>query len=254
MQPLPQLLCLPPAGAGPSLFHPWTLRHRDRIDVRPIPLPGRETRITEPLPASLEAMADQLAAQLAPALAPRYALFGYSMGAVLGYEMARRWAGAGLQTPEMIFILACNPPDRLAETREPLHTLESGAFWQAIMDLGGTPKELLDLPEALALFEPIVRNDFRICETYQHLAGGFRLGCPAHVFIADRDSMVDAETAALWQDFVAGDVVLHPLPGNHMLERRAFAALLDRLLTLWPAPLQGSTAASGAVRTIETSQ
>jgi surfactin synthase thioesterase subunit len=250
MQALPQLLCLPPAGAGPSLFHPWTLRHQGRIDIRPIPLPGRETRITEPLPASIDSLADELAAQLAPALAPRYALFGYSMGAVLGYEMAQRWVRAGLPAPEMLFILACSPPDRLLEGREPLHTLESGAFWQAIMELGGTPKEILELPEALALFEPIVRSDFRICETYEHRAGGPRLDCPAHVFIADRDSMVDAETAALWRDFVAGDVVMHPLPGNHMLERHAFSALLDRLLTLWPAPSRGGAPASRAMHTI----
>jgi surfactin synthase thioesterase subunit len=236
MQALPQLLCLPPAGTGPSLYYPWTLRHRDRVDIHPVSLPGRETRIGEPLPGSLDELADQLADQLAPRLARRYALFGYSMGAVLAYEVARRWARRGLPAPEMIFILGCNPPDRLLEGSEPLHTLESTAFWQAITDLGGTPREILETPEALTLFEPIVRNDFRICETYRHRPDGTRLDCAAHAFVADRDTLVDAETALGWRAFVGGAFTLHALQGNHMLERDAFASLLDTLVAIWLDP------------------
>lgn len=240
---LPQLLCLPPAGAGPSLYYPWTLGHRDRLDVYPVPLPGRETRIAEPLPRSLDELADKLADQLAPRLARPYALFGYSMGAVLAYELGRRWLRQGLPAPEAFFILACNPPDRLLAGRTPIHPLESSAFWEAIMDLGGTPKEILDSAEAKALFEPILRNDFRMCETYRHRQDGKRLDCPTHVFVADRDTMADAATATAWREFVGGDFVMHSLQGNHMLEKAAFGALLDTLLTLWPnAPHGGLTA------------
>lgn len=236
MQALPQLLCLPPAGSGPSLYYPWTQRHRGRLEVVPVPLPGRETRIAEQPPRSLDELADLLAVELAPRLGRRYALFGYSMGAALGYEVARRWAQRGLPAPEMVFILGCNPPDRLADGREPFHTLEAGAFWKAIADLGGTPEELLQSAEALALFEPVLRNDFRMCETFEHRPCATPLGCSAHAFIAEQDSMVDPETAAGWQGLFRGGCVMHSLPGNHMLERGAFIGLLDRLLTLWPDP------------------
>lgn len=238
---LPQLLCLPPAGAGPSLYYPWTLKHRGRLDIHPVPLPGRESRIAEPLPHSLDDLADHLADQLAPRSAHPYALFGYSMGAVLAYELGRRLLRRGLPAPEAFFVLACNPPDRLLGGREPIHALASGAFWQAILDLGGTPKEIADSAEAKALFEPILRNDFRICETYRHRPDGGRLECPTHVFIADGDTMADEATATAWRDVVGGDFTLHSLQGNHMLERSAFVALLDRLLTLWP-DAAGSTA------------
>lgn len=231
---LPRLLCLPPAGTGPSLYYPWTLRHRDRLDIHPVSLPAREARIAEPPPRDLDELAGRLATELAPRARGRYALFGYSMGAVLAYEMARRWTRAGLPAPEVLFILGCNPPDRLLEKRQPLHVLESGPFWRAISDLGGTPREILDNPEALALFEPVVRNDFRICETYECPPGAARLPCPAHVFVADGDSLVDAETAAGWRDFVAGGVTMHGLEGRHMLDRPALSAFLDTLLTLWP--------------------
>lgn len=229
----PQLLCLPPAGTGPSLYHPWKIRHNDRIETIAVSLPGREARISEPLPTSLETLADRLAGDLEPRTKRRYAMFGYSMGALLAYEIVRRWTRAGLPGPEVFFILACNPPDRVLDNREQFHPLESDAFWKEIARLGGTPKELLDMPEALVLFEPMVRNDFRICETYQHRPGT-PLDCPAHVFIAEGDSLVDKQTAAGWRDFVTGEVTLHTIPGIHMLERPAFDALLDKLLSLWP--------------------
>ncbi|MCF1494527.1 thioesterase [Agrobacterium vitis] len=236
----PQLLCLPPAGTGPSLYHPWTMRHTDRVETVAVSLPGREARIAEPLPSSIETLADQLADELAPRARHRYAMFGYSMGALLAYEVVRRWIKAGLPAPEVFFILGCNPPNRLLENYELLHPLESGKFWKAVADLGGTPREFLDVPEALELFEPIVRNDFRICENYNHTFGA-PLACSAHVFVADRDAMVDIQTASGWRAFMSEEVTLHTVSGIHMLERASFDKLLDRILDLWPDQLPRQT-------------
>ncbi len=239
MSPLPQLLCFPPAGGGPSVYYPW-VQGRDRLDVHAVPVPGRETRMAEPLPRSLDALADMLADELAPRTMKRYAMFGYSMGAVLAYEVARRWARRGLPPPEVVFILSCNPPDRLLAGRGAIHAMPAAAFWQTILDLGGTPRELLDIPELRTLFEPILRNDFRICETYEHRTDGTRLNCPAHAFIADGDALADAETADGWRAFFTGPFQMHALRGNHMLEKAPFAALLDSVLALWPDRAGGS--------------
>ena len=238
--PLLQLLCFPPAGAGPSLYHPWIQRHRDWLDIYAVPIPGREMRMAEPLPRSLEALADMLADELAPRANGRYAMFGYSMGAVLAYEVARRWAHRGLPAPEMVFILSCNPPDRLLAAEDAIHALPEAAFWQTILDLGGTPKELLDFPEARVLFEEILRNDFRICETYEHHADGVPLNCPAHAFVADGDTLVNGETASGWRAFFSGPFRVHALRGSHMLEKAPFAALLDSILSLWPDQAGGA--------------
>lgn len=235
MQSRPQLLCLPPAGAGSSLYRPWTLRHRDILDIVPVSLPGREARITEPLPGSMDELADQLAEQLEHQLTGRYALFGYSMGAVLSYELVRRWANWGLPEPEIFFILGCNAPDRLMVDREPIHLMNPADFRQALLDIGGTPVEILDNAEAMALFEPVIRNDFRICETYQSHSGKFRMNCPAHAFVAADDCLVQTETSSPWAEFVTGDFQMHSLDGSHMLERAAFDSLLDGVVQLWPS-------------------
>lgn len=229
----PTLLCLPPAGVGPSLFRPWTLSAAGAMRVHPVSLPGREARFNDPLPASLDALADRLAEELEPQIAGRYAVFGYSMGALLGYELGRRWVRWGLRAPDMFFALGCNAPDRMVLDRKPFHTMNSQDFRQALVDLGGIHDEILNNAEAMALFEPVLRNDFRLCETYEHSLERGRLACPAHVFVADGDDFIGWEAACAWSEFVDGKVEMHRLEGRHMIDRNTFGALPARLEALW---------------------
>jgi len=85
----------------------------------------------------------------------------------------------------------------------------------------------------MALFEPVLRNDFRICETYDAPSDSRVVECGAHVFVADRDNLVQWDNAARWSNFFGGDLQMHALQGNHMLERPALDALFDRALELW---------------------
>ncbi|WGF87871.1 thioesterase II family protein [Marinivivus vitaminiproducens] len=234
MTTVPVLVCLPPAGAGPAIYRTWTCREGSWAEMFAPSLPGREARIAEAPAASLEALADQLADQLAPLSRRPYALFGYSMGAALAYEIARRWSRDGLP-PEMLFVLGANPPGHALDSRNPVHQLESAAFRRELRAIGGTPSEILDDLDIMSFYEPLIRNDFRMSETYRHEPDGRPLPCPAHVFVADEDHIVDAEAAAGWRDFVQGDCVLHSLRGRHMLEQEAFAALQDVVLSLWSA-------------------
>lgn len=229
----PVLLCLPPAGTGAGLFRNWTRIAPSSMTVHAVALPGRERRFGEPLPRSIDALADQLAMELEPYTRGRYAIFGYSMGALLGYEIARRFTNAGLPAPEAFFALGCNAPDRMVYQREPFHTMQPTAFRQALIDLGGTDPEILNNAEAMELFEPILRNDFRICETYVHDATRGRLDCPAHIFLSDADPFVNRQAAAAWADFVTGATELHDVTGQHMLERATLDTLPARVEPLW---------------------
>ena len=233
MVPLP-LFCLPPAGAGPSLFRKW---HATDNSVVTPSLPGRETRIRDPLPDSLVSLADLLADEIAPTLPAQYAWFGYSMGATLTYEITRRLDARGGPLPQAMFVLASNPPNELLRDPVLLHQLDSEAFWAELGRIGGTPDDVLAHPEIRELFEPILRADFRNCEEYEHRADGFRLSCPLHVFVADQDHMVSVEDAAGWQEFTTGPMALHTIRGRHMLNEPAFLGLLSRINELKTAPL-----------------
>lgn len=163
----PRLICLPPAGAGPSLFRSWVQNSESIFDVVPVALPGREAHFTKPLPHDIQSLADHVANEITGLLQAPYALFGYSMGAVVAYELLRHLSLRRLPLPDAFYILGSNSPDRVLEGREPIHSMTSEDFQQSLVEIGGTPDEILRDREAMALFEPVLRNDFRICETYE---------------------------------------------------------------------------------------
>ena len=225
-----RLICLPPAGAGPSLFRPWIAAD---ACVEAPGLPGREGRFREPPAPDLGALADRLAEDLAPRLPPRYALFGYSMGGALAALLAERLSRRGLPGPEALFVLGAHAPSRLGEGVARLHALSSEAFWAEVARLGGTPREILESPEMRELFEPALRADFRLCAEFRAPPAAPRLACPVHVFVGEDDPLVGPDCLADWQACAQGPVHLHPIGGGHMLPPPAFAALHGRIRSLW---------------------
>lgn len=109
-----RLFCFPHAGGGPSFFRPWRAALRPETAVRQILLPGREFRLEEPPFRRIADLVEPLCTALRPYLDRPYALFGHSMGAVVAYEVARRFSGAGVAGPTCLIVSGrrapCSPP------------------------------------------------------------------------------------------------------------------------------------------------
>ncbi|EGL66702.1 thioesterase, putative siderophore biosynthesis protein [Agrobacterium sp. ATCC 31749] len=229
----PRLICLPPAGAGPSLFRSWVQNSESIFDVVPVALPGREAHFTKPLPHDIQSLADHVANEITGLLQAPYALFGYSMGAVVAYELLRHLSLRRLPLPDAFYILGSNAPDRVLEGREPIHSMTSEDFHQSLVEIGGTPDEILRDREAMALFEPVLRNDFRICETYEFTPPHLPVTFPVHVFVADADHLVSWNAAGAWEKCIGQDITMHGIEGSHMLAPQAFAHFIGKLGQLW---------------------
>lgn len=235
----PILICLPPAGAGPSLFRDWM---RDDARVIAPGLPGREARFREAAPNGLAALADLLAAELAAEIAPQspapYAIFGYSMGGTLGYLIAERLVARGLPQPLGLVLLGATAPDRLAARTGAIHARDSAGFWEDIARIGGTPAEILADADLRALFEPALRQDFARCADYRHEDRGFRLSAPIHAFVAAQDHLVGVASATDWAGFSRAGCRLHRIEGKHMLDAAALRALRAPIRRLIGCPAQ----------------
>lgn len=225
------LICLPPAGAGPSIFRPW--QRADAGVIAP-QIPGRETLFRAAPATDLPRLADRIALDLAPNLPDAFALFGYSMGGTVAFLLARRLMLMGRPAPRAMFLLGASAPDRLHEETEDMLALSSADFWAEIARLGGTPDLILNDPDLRELFEPALRHDFGLCARHRD-GGDFRLPCPLHVFVAKDDPLVDPQSWQDWARFTTGGAHLHVLDGGHMLEAPAFAALLPVIRALCPA-------------------
>src|SRR5262245_49047252 len=81
-----RLVCLPHAGGAASYFFPVSRALTTDIEVLAVQYPGRQDRRAEPFVRTIDELADAVTAVLASTVhnGP-LALFGHSMGAVLGF-------------------------------------------------------------------------------------------------------------------------------------------------------------------------
>jgi len=230
-----RLFCFAHAGGGAGFFQPWRAALRSEVDVRPVLLPGRESRVRETPYTRAEDLLGPLTEALLPLTDKPYALFGHSMGSVLAYETARRLTAVADRAPLCVFASGRRAP-QLPRRHPPLHSLPEDDFLHGVSRLNGTPPEVLRQPELFRLFIPALRADFALNELYTPLPGP-ALGCPVSGLVGDADPEVDVDEMAAWRHTTEAGFTLRVFRGDHFyLKGRpaellaAIAADLRRLL------------------------
>jgi medium-chain acyl-[acyl-carrier-protein] hydrolase len=227
------LFCVPFAGGGASIYRLWAAQ-LPSIEVCPIQLPGREDRYREPAFTSVPAAAAALARELTPYLDKPFAIFGHSMGALVGFEVARALRDANLRAPLALFV-AAYPAPQAPLARAPIHQLSDRDFIEEMRRMQGTPAAVLENAELMEFMLPILRADFEACDTY-HCAPAAPLDCPFFVYGGADDREVDEAGLNQWRDQTSRPLALRMLPGNHFFVQSHRDALLtdiaDQLATL----------------------
>ncbi|MFE0417500.1 thioesterase II family protein [Streptomyces tendae] len=208
-----RMFCFAHAGGGRGFFAPWRAALLPDVEVCPVVLPGRETRLRERPLTRVEDVVDRVCEVLPDHLDRPFALFGHSMGSVLAHETARALHGAGLGTPLGLFVSGRRAP-HLPARRPPLHLLAEDAFVTEVARLGGTPHNILREPGLLRLFLPTLRADFELNETYRPLPGA-DLPCPVSAFVGADDPEAAPEELAGWRETTTHGFSLRVFHGDH---------------------------------------
>jgi medium-chain acyl-[acyl-carrier-protein] hydrolase len=208
-----RLFCFPYAGGGASVYRAWANDLGADIAVCPVQLPGRGNRLSEPPCTRLSRLVDVLADVLLPQLGTSFALFGHSMGALIGFELARElWRRRGVE-PVHLFVSSHRAP-QLAPRESPIHQLPADAFIARLRRLNGTPPEVLGNAELMELALPILRADFELCETYVFRATE-PLRCPISAFGGLSDADVSRDELVAWQSQTEGPFSVRMFTGDH---------------------------------------
>ena len=227
VQPRLRLFCFPYAGGNASVFRGWSGKLPPSIQVCPIQLPGRESRLREPPFTRLEPLVQALAQALQPYLDMPYAIFGHSLGALIGFELARILTRQNDSGPTHLFISGHSAP-QLQATEPPIYRLPKPEFIKKLGHLNGTPMEVLQNAELMEIFLPILRADFAVNETYVYVPGTL-LDCPISAFGGLQDGRVGYDDLAAWRDQTRGTFVLRMLPGDHFFLHRDRTFLLHAM-------------------------
>jgi medium-chain acyl-[acyl-carrier-protein] hydrolase len=222
-----RLFCLPYAGGNAAAYRAWAHSLPETVELCPVEFPGHGTRLRERPVYSIHALAGQLAHELAPFLDKPFVVFGHSMGAITGFELARVLRDRYGRAPEHLVVSAHRAP-HIPHPGPLTYSQPDDQFLDRIMRLGGTPKELQAQPELIALALPIMRADFTACDTYRYVAAP-PLDCPITVYGGLRDPMVDRGHLGGWAEQSSRDCTLRIFPGEHFFINTARTLVLGNL-------------------------
>lgn len=239
-----RLFCFPHAGGSASAFRPWQALLPPEVELAAVQYPGREDRFGQPMAHDLHELAARVCDDLAAGLLDRpYVLLGHSMGAVAAYQVAQELRRRGQRLPARLVACARQSPEHSRDSG--VHRGDDRALVAELERLGGTPPEVLADPELRRVILGIVRNDYRLAETYAWRAEP-PLDCPISVFVGDTDPECSADEGAQWVDMTTGSTEVTIFRGDHFFltpQRRAVVATLLRILyaepgraeSVWPS-------------------
>jgi surfactin synthase thioesterase subunit len=204
-----RLICLPYAGGGATAYRDWPRALPRGIQVDPVRLPGRETRVGEPPEFDVSALADAVAERIDGP----YAVYGHSMGARLGFELVRELARRGVALPLRLYVAAARSPEA-AEPLGAVARLVDEELIGRVTGLGGTPAEVFEVPELRALLVPVLRADFAWIDNYRYHPGP-ALPVPIVALAAVHDHTLPVTAMIGWQRHTAAGFRLHTVRGGH---------------------------------------
>ena len=217
-----RVFCIPYAGCGAGLFRGWP-RRQGGVEFLPVELPGRETRLGEPVMDTFPELAKAMIEALEPYLDVPFAFFGHCWSAMPAYEVTAVLQARGGPMPARLFVSSQVAPQDGPTGR--MLTMDEAAMAEelsaTIRDLGGVPH-----PELVALYVEVLRADIEMIRRYV-VPEPPRLSCPITAIGWTDDEEVSPAQMSGWS--ACGDTTFEVFRGPH---RRFLTAPPELLATL----------------------
>ncbi|MCF6522535.1 thioesterase II family protein [Streptomyces sp. JJ36] len=222
-----QLFCFPYAGGSARIFSGWESALPAHVRLRAVEPAGRGSRFRERPHDRIETLTQDLLPTLLAARDAPYALFGYSLGALVAYELARIMEQRYGCPPLHLCVGAFRAP-HLKRSAVPDYNLPEAEFRERLRAFNGTPDAVLADDSLMELVIPLLRADLAVADTYRH-TGGRPLSCPITAFAGSGDEEVPLPAVAQWERHTAAAFALTVLDGDHFFIHQQESALLGHL-------------------------
>jgi medium-chain acyl-[acyl-carrier-protein] hydrolase len=239
--PAVRLVCVPYAGGGIDVFAGWA----DRLpacEVGIVQLPGRGSRLRDPLVDTVGRAAAAVAGAVAAMPAFPTVLFGHGLGALIAFETARRlrdrtWPLLGL------FVSGQRAP-ALPPAQPSIAALPDAEFLAAFAArYEPAVRTTLGDPDLQLLLLPGMRADMAMAEQYLYEPSA-PLDCPIAACGGSDDPYASREDMEAWSAATRARTSVHVFAGGHFYlldERPAITRLIGNRLTVMLGALARST-------------
>lgn len=214
IKPRLRIFCFPYAGGSATAFHPWGNIMPADVEVCAIQLPGRGMRFKEPNITSMPDLIEQLDDVMTPHLdGCPYVMFGHSMGTGILFEYMQLIRNKAVRQPVHLFFSGRRAP-QIPDGDETFHTMSDEKLLDELKRYDGTPVEVMEHPELMQLFLPVIRSDFQLLETWMPTqADPFDI--PMTVYGGEDDHRASRQMLEAWKEQTVSDFSLKMFPGGH---------------------------------------
>lgn len=256
-KPSVTLVCLAHAGGSIALYREWQRQLPSWVCLHAVELPGHGARRTLPAhrewPALIEQLATELRTELSAQLeaARPFAVFGHSMGALVGLELIHAIRQREGRAPVWFGASATVAPRR---RKTETHWLDAprDLMLEKLKERGGTPAELLADRDFVDLVMPVLRADFHLCGVHPlHAARVIRepLDCPIDVLTGRGDpATANSADVAAWSHETRGVCTVRAFDGGHFYLDDARVAVLACVAASLRKALAASEASEASTR------
>ncbi len=207
-----RLVCFPYAGGGAGLYRALAQQLTPEIEVVAVQYPGRQDRRAEAPIDDLEVMADRIAAELTTLQGPPVALFGHSLGATVGFEVACRMLPRFPSPVARLFVSARKAP---ADHRTGGRDFRDEAVLRSwAQHAGDAARQAVADPDLWQLAAPALAADLTMSETYTGRPGA-RVTCPVTAVAGSADRGCGTAEMGRWAGHTIGGFTVEEVKGDH---------------------------------------
>lgn len=222
-----RLFCFHYGGGSASAYKEWARDLVEQVDLIAVQLPGRESRFGEPLLDNVSHVVNELYKSFDSYLERPFIFFGHSIGALIAFEFVRLLRKNGVPQPKHLIVSGTKAP-QVPLKRAPIHNLPDSTLTKKIREYNGIPNDILENPELMSIFLPIIRADFSISETYQYNIEE-ALTCPITALGGLSDDTFNSADLIKWEEQTTSLFEYDLLPGNHFFIRSSYQEVIDRV-------------------------
>jgi medium-chain acyl-[acyl-carrier-protein] hydrolase len=226
--PLVNLVCFPGLAGGAHMYRHWAQLLDDDVAVLGMELPGHGARAGELPPTDLDGLVMGPLLEAVSAVSDRpLAIFGHSLGALVGIEVCQRLVELLGKQPVLFVAAGCAAPgaEHVPPGAVDMTDAEIVAF---LRTNGGTSHAILSDPAYVSLLIPLVRAEFRMINGH-HFRAEPMLACPVRVYLGMDDPSVSIASARGWEAVTTGQTAIRTLPGGHFFIQHSERETLQQL-------------------------
>jgi len=183
----------------------------DEIELVALEYSGHGSRRGEPLSDSMTSMVTDISELANRVITDEpYILFGYSMGALVAYELV---AGEWLKKmPEKLLVAGHFPPCT-SSVEVPYSTMDDESFVNRLAEFGGIDERFITNKRFWPMFLPVVKHDYEMLEQYDFDGFHPKLNMDLHVLYSEQDTPYSYMQK--WTDMTTCNCYFHKFEGTH---------------------------------------